>query len=468
MKTSLKRVRRLLRDYRLDDSANFQLSTLNFSIRNMLQSVIKRLNQFINWFLKSSILLKIILIAVIIGTVWFAFTKIQSGNRKQQYQITTVERGTIVSSVSESGQVLSANFVSVVSQASGQITKVNLKDGDGVKKGDVIAEVQLDQLGQQKNTQAWASYLQAQSALASAQASQYSLQSTMFTKWNTFYNLATNSTYQNSDGTPNDINRALPEFHEAQDDWLAAEANYKNQQTVVNQAQADLQNSWVNYQLTSSQITAPMDGKITNLTIFAGMNTSNINGSTTTTSSTSTQSQRVAVIESDQNPLASFNVSEVDINKIKNGQKATLTLDSLSGKTFTGRVVSVDRIGSVTSGVTNYPVVIQFDTKVPEILPNMAVNANIIFASKDNVLIIPSTAVQTVNNQTVVRVLQNGQIQQTAVETGLTSDSQTEISSGLSEGQTVVTSLITTGTSQQSGTRSPFGGFGGRGFGIGR
>lgn len=406
---------------------------------------------------------RLIIFILIAGLLLFGIWRLFLGKKQNpQYQTARVEKGTIVSTVSESGQILNANFVTVFTQASGQVSEIAVKDGDQISKGDVIAKIDLDQLGQQRNTQAWANYLQAQSTLNSAKATQYSLQSTMFAKWSSFYNLATNSTYQNADGTPNESNRVVPEFHISQDDWLAAEANYKNQQNVVAQAQANLQNTWVTYQLTSSQITAPMDGVVTNLVIFPGINISNTS-STTGSSNSNVSSQQIAVIKNDQNPLATFNVSEIDINKIKIGQKATLTLDSIAGKTFTGKVVSVDHIGSVTSGVTNYPVIIQFDTTVPEILPNMAINAGIIIATKDDVLLVPSTAIQTSNGQTYLRIFQNGNVQQTPVETGLTSDNQIEITSGAKEGQTVVTSTAVSSNSPT--TRSPFSNFGGRGFG---
>jgi hypothetical protein len=70
-------------------------------------------------------------------------------------------------------------------------------------------------------------------------------------------------------------------------------------------------------------------------------------------------------------------------------------------------------------------------------------------------------------------VLRNGKVDQVAVETGLSSSTQTEIVSGLSENDTVITSVITTGgTSQQRTTQgqSPFGGggFGGNALRIGR
>src|SRR3989344_5913226 len=180
--------------------------------------------------------------------------------------------------------------------------------------------------------------------------------------------------------------------------------------------------------------------------------------------------QRAAVIKNDGTPAISINLSEVDVTKVKIGDKATVTVDAIAEKTFTGKVVSVDAIGSVSSVVTSYPVIIQLDTQTENILPNMAASANIIVETKDNVLLVPTTAVQSQNGQSTVSVMRNGQIQQVAVETGSSSDTQIEIVSGLSQGDTVVTGTQTPTTGQQQGSQgqSPFSPFGGGGFrGIG-
>ncbi len=410
--------------------------------------------------LKNKKRLFIIVGILVVGVIVFR-TVFKNNKTKAQYQTANVEKGTIVSSVSASGQILNANYVAVTTQASGIISQIYVKDGDVVAKGDKIAEISLDQQGQQKNASAWASYLSAKNAVDNAQVSFYTLQSDMFSKWDTFFNLATNSTYQNSDGTPNETNRALAEFHIAQDDWLAAEAKYKNQQSVLSQAQASLSNAWLSYQLTTSTITAPIDGTLTNLGIVEGMVINNSTGSSTTTS---ISNQQIAVIQNEYKPLATFNLSEIDIPKVNPGQKATITLDSLTDKTFTGVVKTVDRIGTTTSGVTNYSVVIQFDNGIPQILPNMASTANIILDSKNDVLYIPSSAIQNSDGQNYVRVLKNGKEQEVNIEIGLTSDTQTEITSGLKEGDIVITGTTTDATTTSTGSNSPFGG----GFGGGR
>ena len=393
---------------------------------------------------------RIAIFIILILILAFAGWKVL-GNKQQQpqYQTAKVERGTIVSSISASGQIITANIISVTTNASGVVKQVFVKDGDTVFADQNIAEITLDASGQQKNAQAWSSYLSAKNSLESAKATQYSLQSDMFTKWDDFKNLAESSTYQNPDGTPRYEQRALPEFHIAENDWLAAEAKYKNQQNVISQAQNSVSSAWLSYQAVSPIVTALMSGIITNITYSPGM----------TISASADSSQRIAVIKSEGTPLATFNISEIDVSKVKPGQKATIKLDSIADKTFTGKVLTVDRIGTVTSGVTNYPVVIQFDTEAPEILPNMAATASIILETKDNVLLIPSSAIQRQGNQNVVRIMKGKKEQTITVEIGLISDTQTEILSGLSEGDEVVISTVTPSGGQQGGG-SVFGGGG--------
>lgn len=412
--------------------------------------------------------LAVILLIILLVGGFFLWQRQAASSQTPQYQTAKVEKGTIVSSVSTSGTVLTSNLINVQSGSSGVVKEVYVQDGETVTTGQKIAEVQLDLSGQQKNTQAWASYLSAKTALDAANANLYSLQADMFSKSETFYNLATNSTYQNADGTPNYTNRALPEFHIAEKEWLASEAKFKNQQAVITQAQVAVDSNYLSYEQTSSTITAPSAGTLTNLTIAPGITIGSSQGSSSTsTTSTSTSNQSssnetIAVIKGEGNPIVSVNVSEIDVARLKVGQQATVTLDSIADKTFTGRVLTVDKIGEVSSGVTNYPVTIQLDNNLPEILPNMAASAKVIVATKEDALLVPSQAIQTQNGSKIVRILKNKKLNNVVVETGLTSDSQTEIVSGLSAGETIVTSQNQAEqTSSQSGSGSLFGGFGG-------
>jgi len=74
--------------------------------------------------------------------------------------------------------------------------------------------------------------------------------------------------------------------------------------------------------------------------------------------------------------------------------------------------MSVNIVGVVSSGVTSYPVIIQLDTDAAELLPNMSVQANIITTTKDNVLLVPTSAVTTKNGQSTVRVIRMDSLSQ--------------------------------------------------------
>jgi len=415
---------------------------------------------------QTSLIARIIIIVAAVGIGWLVISKINgSKTAAPQYQTAQVEKGTLVVTVTGSGQVSTANNGTISTLATGVVSKLYVKDGDKVKAGDKIAEVDLDLQGQQNAQQALSSYQSASNNLDSAKTNLYSLQSAMFTQWKSFYDLATNSTYQNSDGTPNETNRALPDFHIAQDDWLASEAKYKNQQAVVTQAQTALNAAWSAYQQTSPTIYAPISGTISGLSLQVG---SVIVASTNTTNSAQSAT-KIASVKTEALPTVSVNLTEIDIPKIKLGDRATVTFDAFPDKTYTGQVVSIDTAGVVSSGVTTYPTVIRLDTESNSILPNMAASASIITDTKDGVLLVPVAAVQQQSDGTnYVRVLKSGKPVQVTVGVGLSSDTQTEITSGLSEGETVITNIISSTLRTPSGSNqsSPFSGFGGGGRAV--
>jgi len=428
---------------------------------NIVSNILNSPARVLKWFSKRSLAVKIALLAAVLGTGWFAFSRLTAGDQQPQYQTAKAEKGTIVSTVSASGNVLTSNIINISTEASGVVKAVYVKDGDKVIAGQKIAEINLDKEGQQKNASAWSSYLTAKNNLDSANINLYTLQSDMFSKWDIFKELAESSTYQNSDGSPRYEQRALPEFHIAEKNWLAAEAKYKNQQAVINQAEAALQSAWLSYQSTSPIVTAPIAGVVSNIEVVPGMV---LLSQTNPTNQTTTSSQRIAVIQNEASPIISVNITEIDVPKVKIGQKVTVTLDSLLNKTFTGKVVTVDRIGTTSNNVTNYRSLIQLDTSSSKILPNMAANANIIIETKPDVLIIPSAAIHTRAGQSFVRVLRNGRQQQIPVEVGLQGDTQTEITSGLSEDDEVIIGTIMTQAQQDGESVFGGGGFGGGGF----
>lgn len=420
----------------------------------------KAIRTLFHSFTKLTLVQKILVLILFVGGTIFAVTRLMSNADSQaRYQTATAEKGTLVVSVTGSGQVSTANNGTISTLATGVVSKVYVKDGDEVKAGDKIAELDLDLLGQQNAQSALSTYQSAKNNVETAKANMYSLQSSMFTNWDTFMTIAQNGTYQYEDGSPNNLNRSLPEFHIANDNWLASEAKYKIQQNVVNQSQIALSAAWSEYQQKSPTIYAPISGKVAGLSLQEG----SVIVASSNTSNAAQSATKIATVKTKAKPTVTINLTEIDVPKIKIGDKATVTFDALPDKTYTGKVVSIDTAGNVSSNVTTYPTVIILDVESDRILPNMAASASIITQRKNDVLLVPIAAVKTTNGETTVQVVdKNKKISSKTVEVGLSSDTQSEITSGLTEGETVVTSTVQTGTtSTRTTTASPFSMFGG-------
>ena len=257
-----------------------------------------------------------------------------------------------------------------------------------------------------------------------------------------------------------------PTYIQQNDAWLASEASFLNQQTTLKQAQASLSNAAINLQLSSPTITAPYTGTVSNLNLVTGMVITNT-GSTSSSGASTVSSSRVAVIKNDATPIVNVTLGETDVPNVKVGQKATVIFDSITDKTFTGVVATVDRIGTVSSNVTSYGVNIKLDSGSDLILPNMASTADIIVNTATDALYVPSASLTIQNGVTYAKTLSGGKEVNVEVTTGISDDTNTVILTGLTEGETVITGTVSkttsatkssTGTSVFSGTLRGVGG----------
>ena len=402
---------------------------------------------------------KVFSILIIIGIGGIIVFK-SMGNKTSavQYQTSQAEKGTLIKSISASGNISTGSVVNITTNISGIVSEIYVKNGDTVTTGQKIADITLDRDSLQKQSSAWASYLSAQNSLQSAKDKMNSLQAAEFKANQTFM----------LDAVARELATNDPVYIQENALWLQAEADYKNQAAVINQVQASLTSAWYSYQQTSPTIVAPSSGTISNLTIATGIPVEAMVSSSNNSSSSTSQVIGTITLPSGSTQ-AKVNLSEVDSPNVNPGQKATLTLDAFPGKTFTGKVLLIDTNGAVSSGVTTYPATINFDTTENNIYPNMAVTATIITNIKDNVLLIPSGATITSNGSSTVQVMKNGKPQIVMVEIGDSNDTQTEIISGINEGDTIVTNVINPSSTSSTGTQStsPFSSFGGTRGGFG-
>jgi len=198
-------------------------------------------------------------------------------------------------------------------------------------------------------------------------------------------------------------------------------------------AQAQYANALNNFNGTI--IKAPFDGQVAAVAVGVG--------DQATVSSQVSASTAVLTLITPQK-IAKITLNEVDVAKVKVGQKTNLTFDAVADLTITGTVVQVDTIGTVSQGVVSYGVNIVFDVQDDRIKPGMSVNANIILDSKTDVLMVPNSVVKNQNEQAYVQELVNGAPQNKNVEVGDSNDTMTEITSGLTEGETVISQTIST------------------------
>ncbi|TCS84589.1 efflux RND transporter periplasmic adaptor subunit [Tepidibacillus fermentans] len=188
---------------------------------------------------------------------------------------------------------------------------------------------------------------------------------------------------------------------------------------------------------------APIAGIIRDLSIAEGqaIAPSNAGGSS-----------GIAKIESND-LVANIEVDEVDIAKVAVGQEANLTIQALLGETIIGKVSSISTTGIVKDGVTTYKVTIIFPAN-EKVKAGMTVDASIIVAKAENVLMVPNSSVIEVKDGKSVRVMNGDLIKMKPVEVGISNDTMTEIKSGLLETDVVVTAVVTPTTSSSSGTTS--------------
>ena len=249
---------------------------------------------------------------------------------------------------------------------------------------------------------------------------------------------------------------------------LTTAINDQSQQTTIAQKETALSDAQQN--LSYYTVRAPFDGVAASV---ADLQKGDAVGGSTVIAEVITNSQEAVI-----------SMNEVDAAGVKVGQKATLTFDALPDLTMTGHVSEIDTIGTVSQGVVSYSVTIAFDTTNDQVKPGMSVTAAIVTNIDQNVLLVPNSAIKSNASGNFVNVpvtavngatsgsSQNGAaVKQQTVVVGLADNNNTEITSGLNEGDTVVTNTTTqaatTSSSSTSALSRILGGGGGGGLGGG-
>jgi HlyD family secretion protein len=196
--------------------------------------------------------------------------------------------------------------------------------------------------------------------------------------------------------------------------------------------------------LSVGQLAAPFDGTITEVDVMVG--------------DLVQPGDLGYQIDDQSSQYVDLQISEVDINKVELGQPAILTFDGVPGKQYNGKVERIGMVGKVNAGAVDYIVSVKLTDVDSQVRQGMTVSASIIVGEKQDVLLVPSIAIRTENSQSVIDVLRGGKVTPVVIQTGLASDTQTEIVSGdVKAGDEVVVTQAT--------STLPFGPQGGGGGG---
>ena len=376
------------------------------------------------------------------GAAYYFF----SNNSKQEttYLTESVTRGNVEKTVVASGSVESVNEVDVGAQASGKITKLYVKLGQEIKKGEMIADIDSTTQINTLNTK--------KAALVSYQA-QLKAKKTAYDVALSSYNRLS-KLYTQKATSLDSVNTAKSTLDNAKAEMEAVEANIKQAEIEVNTAETN-----VGY----TKITAPMDGTVISVPVSEGQ-TVNANQTTPT----------IVTIADLSKMKIKPEISEGDITKVKAGQEVSFTILSDSQTVYHSVIDSVDPANttitdsSSTSSSTNssssssttsaiyYYANVLIDNPDRTLRIGMTTENNIKIANAKDVLLISNMAIQKRDGKSVVNILNDkNQPEQREVETGVQNDFHTEIKSGLNEGEKVIVSQVANGEEVGSMPRGP-------------
>ncbi|MEZ7954869.1 MAG: efflux RND transporter periplasmic adaptor subunit [Bacteroidales bacterium] len=306
-------------------------------------------------------------------------------NSNKGVEVTTqvVAKGTITEVIPANGKIKPVVEVKISPDVSGEIVELNFKEGDNIKRGELIIKIKQDVYISMRD--------RAEASLNSVKA-QLTQQLAQFKQIEQSY-LRNKTLYEQKAISEADYENALSQYNVTKEQIKAAEFNVKSATAALQEAQDNL---------VKTTIYAPMDGIISKMNVEKGervVGTSQMAG---------TELLRIANF--DQMEVL-VDVNENDIIRIQERDTAMVEVDSYPGRKFTGMVTqianSAKNIGSSIEQVTNFEVKIlilpeSYQDLVKEGLnpfrPGMSATASIQTERRDNIISIPVQTITTRND----------------------------------------------------------------------
>jgi len=389
---------------------------------------------------------RIIVFSVVVGLLLLfvgaltAFTR--SGTKIDPSKLVKVEKGDLAKSVVATGKVTPITKVEVKSKASGIVKKLMVEYGDKVKKGQLLAQLDKDEIQAQVD-QSRAALQAAQASLASSEAdSERAMVDAegpdvplLKRQYERAEEMAKDGVISASalDDADRNYKMALNKQNVAKAQVQVLKAKIRQSQAEEAKDQANL--AQLEEQLSYTDIVSPIDGIVLSRDVEIGDAVSSILvlGSSATLVMTLGDTSQVYV---------KGKVDESDIGKVYLGQPARIKVESFKDKTFYGKVTKISPMGVEKDNVTTFEVRVSINNPGGELKAEMTANAEIILEEHKNVLQIPEGAIlYDKDKQASVEVpdskAKDGK-RKVAVNIGISNGAKTELLSGLKEGDQVV------------------------------
>jgi len=366
----------------------------------------------------------------------------RGGTKIDPSKLAKVERGDLAKSVVATGKVEPITKVEVKSKASGIVKKLDVDYGDTVKKGQVLAELDKEEILAQVRAQQ-ATVEAAEASLVSAKAdyerAQVDAQGPEIPTLEKAFQRAQNMAKEGvvSEAARDDAERnyvmAVNKRDVARAQLGVLKAKIKQSAAQAATSRAQLKQLEEQYDYTT--ITSPIDGIVLSRDVEIGDAVSSILvlGSSATLVMTLGDTSEVYV---------KGKVDESDIGKVYLGQPARIKVESFKDKTFNGKVTKISPMGVEKDNVTTFEVRVSINNPGGELKAAMTANAEIILDEHKNVLQIPEgSIIYDKDKKSYVEIpipsAKDGK-KKIAVNIGISNGAKTEVLNGLKEGDQVV------------------------------
>ncbi len=368
--------------------------------------------------MKKKIFIILLLFIFIGGGIRFSFyQKSKKIGKKSDYLTTSVKRGNLLITVSEVGTLQPLNRVEIKSEVSGRIFKIYAQEGDSVKRGKKLVELDKSLLLPKRDQ-----------VLSSREQTKIKMENEK---------------------------KNLERFEKLFQKGLIA-------QKEVDDLRTTYQVSQLNYEVAKSNLES-IEGDLKKTEIYSPIfgviiSADKEEGEAISGTDSAAQAATIMTVADLSQMVVEVNINEVDIGKLKLGQKAKIVLDAFPEQKFKGKVISIAPSSEISEGIVTYLVKVKMDKPERYLKPGMSAEVEILVAKREDALLVLQSALREKDGKDYLQVKRGKDFNPVEVKVGLITEESAEIISGVKEGEEIFLGEKGVHSSvEQGGSLMPFG-----------